>query len=104
MIHGSAMIHSFCFFCLILNLFILKIFIIVGNLLNDDETLLTLGVNSKQIVHIEVQSVDPINAPLKLLNNSAAIPSKQNSPYKMPDVLIVKVESGKIYCMILVTS
>ena len=71
-------------------------FIIVGNLLNDDATLLSLGVNSEQVAHIEVQSVDPINAPLKLLNNSAAISStKLSTPYKMPDVLTIRVESGK---------
>lgn len=69
--------------------------ILLGNLLNDDSTLLKLGINPNQIVHIEVQSVDPVNAPLKLLNNSAAIPSTQNSPYKMPEVLTVRIESGK---------
>ena len=68
--------------------------VIVGNLLNDDATLYSVGVNSEQTVHIEVQSVDPINAPLKLLNNSPDIPLKQNTPYKMPDVLTVRVESG----------
>lgn len=67
--------------------------IIVGNLLNDDVTLQSLGVDSNQIVHIEVQSVDPMNAPLKLLNNST-VSSKQNDQYKMPDVLTVRVESG----------
>jgi hypothetical protein len=68
--------------------------VIVGNLLKDDATLLSVGVNSEQTAHIEVQSVDPINFPLKLLNNSPAISSKQNSSYKMPEVLTVKVESG----------
>ncbi|XP_028397889.1 IQ and ubiquitin-like domain-containing protein [Dendronephthya gigantea] len=69
------------------------LFLYDGNLLNDDSTLLNLGGNAKQIFHIEVQSIDPINAPLKLLNNSATISSKQNSPYKMPDVLNIRVES-----------
>ena len=65
----------------------------VGNLLNDDATLHSLGVDSNQIVHIEVQSIDPVNAPLKLPNNSTVSP-KQNNQYKMPDVLTVRVESG----------
>lgn len=53
----------------------------------------SLGVDSNQIVHIEVQSIDPVNAPLKLPNNSTVSP-KQKNQYKMPDVLTVRVESG----------
>lgn len=66
-----------------------------GHPLSDIITLSSLNVNPGKCAHIEVQSVDPINSPLKL-NKSVIIPQEQAAPYKMPEILTVKVESGNV--------
>ena len=64
--------------------------------MDDNTTLSSLNVNPQDFVHIEVQSVDPINLPLKL-KDSTGVPLKKADPYQMPEVLTVTIQSGNFY-------
>lgn len=71
---------------------------VLGNPVDNDSKLLDLNVNSDQsTIHLEVHSVDPVNVPLKLLNDAVLTSAKENNQSKMPDVLMVQIDSGNIY-------
>lgn len=71
---------------------------VLGNPVDNDSTLLDLNVNSDQsTIHLEVHSVDPVSVPLKLLNDAVLTSAKENNQSKMPDVLMVQIDSGNIY-------
>ena len=72
-----------------------------GNLLNDDTTLSSLGITVEQLAHVEVQSVDPINSPLKLTWSNTT--SKPITSYRIPNVITVEVPTGNLYCGVVST-
>ncbi len=55
--------------------------------MGNDMTLGDLGVGPNGTVQLEIQSSDPVNHPIK--------PVQKRQEYHMPDVITVRVQTGK---------
>ena len=55
--------------------------------MENERTLADLGVGPNGTVQLEMQSADPINTPIKAF--------RPRQEYVMPDVITVRVETGK---------
>ncbi|XP_019364817.1 PREDICTED: IQ and ubiquitin-like domain-containing protein [Gavialis gangeticus] len=60
-------------------------FLFQGRMIEDSETLLSIGVRPHETVQIEMLSLDPENYPIR--------PIKLQQEYNMPDVITVRVEA-----------
>lgn len=58
-----------------------------GENIGDESTLAQLGVGPNGTVQLEMQSADPVNTPIKAF--------RPRQEYVMPDVITVRVETGK---------
>ena len=55
--------------------------------MENEKTLQDLGVGPNGTVQLEMQSADPVNTPIKAF--------RPRQEYVMPDVITVRVETGK---------
>ena len=60
----------------------------VGKSVDDNTTLADLGVGPNGTVQLEMQSADPVNTPIKTY--------RPRQEYHMPDVITVRVQTGKL--------
>lgn len=56
--------------------------------MDDNTTLADLGVGPNGTVQLEMQSADPVNTPIKTY--------RPRQEYHMPDVITVRVQTGKL--------
>ena len=59
--------------------------------MTDTTTLADLGVGPNGTIQLEMQSADPVNTPIKAY--------RPRQEYHMPDVITVRVQTGKFFCL-----
>lgn len=62
----------------------------LGKTMTDQTTLADLGVGPNGTIQLELQSADPVNTPIKAY--------RPRQEYHMPDVITVRVQTGKSSC------